>query len=143
MPAWLIWLIGAGVLLGIEVVSGDLIFVMLAGGAVGAAVGAGVGAPVVVSAAIFAVLSLLLLLGVRPVARRHLQDSTPGLRTGIKKLEGASALVLEPVDNHHGQVKIGGETWTARAYDPTQQIDEGDQVQVMQIEGATALVWRQ
>lgn len=143
MPAWLLWLIAAAVLLGVEMVSLDLIFVMLAGGAVGGAVAAAFGAPIVLSAVVFAVVSVALLAGVRPIAKQHLNAALPHTRTGVAKLEGKTALVLEAVDEHHGQVKIGGETWTARAYDPTQHLESGAEVQVMQIEGATALVWRQ
>lgn len=143
MPDWLPWLIAAAVLLGVEMLSLDLIFVMLAGGAVGGAVAAALGAPLALCAVVFAVVAVALLAGVRPIAKRHLSASLPHTRTGVAKLEGAKALVLEEVDEHHGQVKIGGETWTARAYDPTQHLESGAEVQVMQIEGATALVWRQ
>ena len=40
-------------------------------------------------------------------------------------------------------VKIGGEQWTARVYDATQILEPGQKVQVIDIKGATALVWRQ
>ena len=46
MPAWLIWLIAAGVLAGAEALSADLVLVMLAGGAVGGSVAALIGLPV-------------------------------------------------------------------------------------------------
>lgn len=143
MAPWLIWLIAAGVLLGVELASLDLIFLMLAGGAGAGALAAALGAPPILQAVVFAVVSLILLLGVRPVAKRHLEGTTPELRTGTAALEGASAVVLETVDTQHGQVKIGGEVWTARCYDETQQLDSGETVQVMAIRGATALVWRQ
>jgi len=140
MPAWLGWLIAAGVLVGIELVSLHLLFVMLAGGALAAAAAAWLGAPVVVQAMAFAVVSLALLFVVRPAARRRLQVAP--VRSGTKALEGRSALVVSTVDSEHGQVKIGGEVWTARAYDRTQTLRSGEEVQVMEIKGATALVWR-
>ena len=72
-------------------------------------------------------------------ARRHLR--TPArLRTGTAALVGARALVLERVDGNGGQVKIGGEVWSARAYDEDDVIEPGARVEVMQIDGATALV---
>jgi membrane protein implicated in regulation of membrane protease activity len=54
---------------------------------------------------------------------------------------GAKAVVLERVDLNGGQVKIGGEVWTARAYDEAQVIEPGARVDVVKIEGATALVY--
>jgi membrane protein implicated in regulation of membrane protease activity len=143
MPAWLIWLIAAGVLVGIEIASLDLIFIMLAGGAGAAAIAAAVGAPAIAQAVIFAVVSVALLLVVRPIATRHMRATAPNYRSGVAALEGRTALVLEPVDAHHGQVKIDGEIWTARTYDSTQSMETGEEVQVMQINGATALVWKQ
>jgi membrane protein implicated in regulation of membrane protease activity len=92
-------------------------------------------------AIVFALVGLALLLGARPMLRRHLMVGQT--RTGIEALTGSPALVLEPVDRHSGQVKIGGEVWTARAYDETQTLAAGEHVQVMEISGATALVWRQ
>jgi membrane protein implicated in regulation of membrane protease activity len=139
---WLLWLIAAAVLLGIELASLDLVFVMLAGGAGAAAVAAAAGLHPVLQAVVFALAAATLLFGVRPVAKRHLQQG-PAVRTGTAALEGTTALVLEPIDRHRGQVKIGGEVWTARPYDDNQTLDAGEEVQVMEIRGATALVWRQ
>jgi len=87
------------------------------------------------------ILGSLASLGVlRPIARAHLK--MPALmRTGTAALVGARALVLERVDLHGGRVKIGGEVWSARAYDETQVIEPGATVDVIKIEGATALVY--
>ena len=48
--------------------------------------------------------------------------------------------MLERVDAGGGRVKIGGEEWTARPYDEDEVYEEGTRVEVMKIEGATALV---
>jgi membrane protein implicated in regulation of membrane protease activity len=63
------------------------------------------------------------------------------MRTGAAALEGAPAVVLQRVDAQGGRVKIGGEEWSARAYMPDQVIEEGTHVEVVKIEGATALVY--
>ena len=76
---------------------------------------------------------------VRPIARRHL-SMPPHTRTGAAALIGQRALVLERVDGERGMVKIGGEVWTARAYDDDYVIDVGTRVEVVEIRGATALV---
>lgn len=99
---------------------------------------AGVG--VVVQLIVFIAASAGSVLLVRPLARRHLR--TPAaLRTGTAALVGARAVVLQRVDADGGQVKIGGEVWTARAYFEDQVIDEGKRVEVAKIDGATALVY--
>ena len=49
-------------------------------------------------------------------------------------------MVLERVDRDGGQIKLAGEMWTARAFDEDEVLEPGARVQVMQIEGATALV---
>jgi membrane protein implicated in regulation of membrane protease activity len=94
--------------------------------------------PAVVS---FVVITALLFLFVRPVARRHLHQPAE-LRTGTAALIGRSGIVLERIANDEGVgvVKIDGEVWTARAYDEDDVIEAGRRVQVIQIRGATALV---
>jgi membrane protein implicated in regulation of membrane protease activity len=141
VPAWVIWVIVAGVLAIAEVLSLDLILVMCAGAAGVAAVGAGLGAPVAAQMALFAASAFGLLLVVRPAARKHLERSTPGTKMGIEGLIGRNAVVLRTVDRDNGLVKLHGEEWTARAYDPTQVLEVGRTVNVMEIKGATALVW--
>jgi membrane protein implicated in regulation of membrane protease activity len=76
---------------------------------------------------------------IRPIARRHLR-TPPQIRTGSAALVGATATVVERVDANGGMVRLRGETWTARPYDDTQVIEPGAQVEVLKIQGATALV---
>jgi len=140
VPAWVLWVIAAGVLAIAEMLSLDLVLIMCAGAAGVAAVAAAVGVPLAPQVVLFAASALGLLLVARPAARRHLERG-PQVRTGIEGLVGRKAVVLETVDDDHGLVKLHGETWTARAYDPTQVIEVGRTVNVMEIKGATALVW--
>ena len=91
---------------------------------------------------VFAVVSLGLLPSVRPLARRRLQvPLTSAQRTGIEGLKGRNAVVVRTVDQHGGRVKLGGEEWSAQSYDPLQVLPVGATVQVMEIRGATAVVW--
>ncbi|HSV66484.1 MAG TPA: NfeD family protein [Mycobacteriales bacterium] len=140
MPAWLLWLIAAGVLAIAEVLSLDLILIMCAGAAGVTALAAGLGASVALQFVVFAVSALGMLFVVRPAAQRHLVSGkhTP---MGIEGLIGKKATVLRTVDRHGGLVKLHGEEWTARAYDPHQVLEVGSTVDVMEIQGATALVW--
>ncbi len=139
MPDWLGWLIAAGVLGVAEVLTLTLVLGMLAVAALAAALTAALGAPAAAAVAVFAVVAVLLLGVVRPVARHH-RRMPPAIRTGTDALVGRRAVVLEPVDARGGRVKINGEVWTARAYDETQLIPAGATVDVLDIDGATAVV---
>jgi membrane protein implicated in regulation of membrane protease activity len=140
MPDWAIWLILAAVLAAGEVLA-SFTFILgpIAIAALVPAIAAAVGAPLAAQIALFIVASLASLLLVRPIARRHLR--TPAsIRTGTAALIGTRAVVLDRVDADHGQVKIGGEVWTARPYDEDDVYEPGARVEVVKIQGATALV---
>jgi membrane protein implicated in regulation of membrane protease activity len=140
MPMALIWLIGALALAGAEVLTGDLFLLMLGGGALAAAATDGLfGWPIWADGIVFLVVSVLLLVGVRPALRRRL-TAGKGLPEPIKALEGKSALVLDRVARHEGQVKLDGEVWTARPYNADDVYEPGDHVTVVHIDGATAVV---
>ena len=140
MAAWLAWAIAALLLAVGEILTPGLFFlgpVALAAGA--AAIVQGLGAGAVASVIVFILASLASLAFLRPVARRHVR--LPALsRTGTDALVGRKALVTRTVDQHGGRVRIGGEEWSARAYLDGQVLAEGTSVDVIQIEGATALV---
>lgn len=140
MPGWVVWTIVAVALALGEIATLSLFLGPMALAAVLAAVVGALGGGLVLQLVVFIVGSLASLALLRPIAMRHLR--TPGrLRTGTAALVGAKALVLERVDVHGGQVKIGGEVWSARAYDESQVIEPGARVDVVKIEGATALVY--
>jgi membrane protein implicated in regulation of membrane protease activity len=139
MPDWVIWAVIAAVLAGGEVLTLGFFLGLMALGAAVAAVAAAVGASVELEVALFVVTSVASIALIRPIAVRHLK--TPArLRSGTAALVGSRAVVLERVDADHGQVKIGGEVWTARPYDEDDVFEPGMRVDVMKIDGATALV---
>lgn len=142
MPAALIWLIVALGLAGAEALTGDMFLLMLGGGALAAAGSSWLlNLPIWADGAVFLVVSVLLLGLVRPGLRRRLTPAK-GAETGVAALEGKSALVLDRVTRHEGQVKLGGEVWTARPFNDSDVYEPGDQVTVMHIDGATAVVWK-
>ncbi|MBU6312167.1 MAG: NfeD family protein [Actinomycetales bacterium] len=140
MNAWVWWIVAAGVLAVAEVLTGGtLVLLMLAGGAAAGGLTAALGAPPALSVGVFALVSVALLGLVRPIARRHMRVNREA-RTNVAALVGAEALVLESVDGQDGRIKLAGEIWSARAYDGQSVFEPGTRVQVLQIEGATALV---
>ncbi|MDQ0990109.1 NfeD family protein [Streptomyces sp. V3I7] len=139
IDAWVWWLVGA-VALGIPlVVTAMPEFGMLAVGALAAAGVAGLGLGVVLQVIVFVVVSVALIAVVRPIASRH-RDQRPRLATGVDALKGRQAVVLERVDGAGGRIKLAGEVWSARALDTGRAYDVGQEVDVVDIEGATAIV---
>jgi membrane protein implicated in regulation of membrane protease activity len=135
-----IWLIFAVVLAGAEALTGDMSLLMLSGGALAAAGGSWlVGWPFWADAGVFLIVSVLLLVLVRPALRRRLTPAR-GLPMGIKALEGKTALVLGRVARDEGQVKLDGQVWSARPLNDNDVFEPGERVTVMQINGATAVV---
>ncbi|OBG41854.1 NfeD family protein [Mycolicibacterium fortuitum] len=142
MPLPLIWLILALGLAGAEALTGDMFLLMLACGAL-AATGSSwlFDLPVWGDGLVFLVVSVLLLVLVRPALRRRF-EAGKGLPEPVKALEGKSALVLDRVAQHEGQVKLDGEVWTARPLDDNDVYEPGDHVTVVRIDGATAVVFK-
>jgi membrane protein implicated in regulation of membrane protease activity len=137
--AWVAWAVAAAVLAAGEAATAGLVLGPLALAAAAAAVVAAAGAGIAVQIAAFAVGSVTALALLRPVATRHLRMPAH-VRTGAAALIGARATVLERVDGDGGRVKIGGEVWSARSYDEDRVIEPGVRVEVLKIDGATALV---
>ncbi|GLH98948.1 NfeD family protein [Phytohabitans aurantiacus] len=139
-----LWIVLGVVLAVAEMFTFTFVLIMLSSGAFAAAIAAALGAGVAVQAIVFAVVSALALLAVRPVIKRHRQSALESGDTpmGVEAIEGATGLVLEQVDADHGLVKIDGELWSARAYDGTQVLEAGERVRVIEVRGATAMVWR-
>jgi membrane protein implicated in regulation of membrane protease activity len=139
MDDWVVWTIAAVALAVGEILTVGFFLGPLAIAAGLAAVVALVGGGLTVQLLAFVLASVASLGIIRPIAKRHLH--TPArIRTGAAALVGAQAVVLERVDVDSGSVKIGGEVWTARTYDEDDVIEPGARVEVMKIQGATALV---
>ncbi|MBA2390914.1 MAG: NfeD family protein [Geodermatophilaceae bacterium] len=140
MPAWLIWLIGSGLLAVAEMLTLDLVLLMFAGAALGTAGVALLGAPVILQLITFIALSVGLLFVVRPIAARHLAERTPGQIDGAQAYVGRLGVVTERVDEKRGRIKIGGDEWSAVTQTSIEQFDVGATIRVMEIRGATAVV---
>jgi len=141
VAAWLAWAIAALLLAVGEILTPGLFFLgPVALAAVAAAIVAVAGAAVWLQVIVFAGASLASLGILRPIARAHLRMPA-ALRTGTAALVGARAVVLQRVDQNGGRVRIGGEEWSARAYMDDQVLEPGTHVEVVKIEGATALVY--
>lgn len=136
---WAAWA-GVAVLLGVaELFSLDLVLLMLAAGAGVGILTALLGLPIAVQVLAAIGTSIAMLALVRPGIVKKLHTG-PELTLGHKALVGRQAVVVAEVSADGGQIRIGGELWTARAFDETETIEEGARVDVFEIKGATAFV---
>ncbi|MER5974381.1 NfeD family protein [Streptomyces sp. NPDC002055] len=133
---WLIAAVGLGIPL---VVTAMPEFGMFAVGAVAGAVVAALGGGTVPQVLVFVLVSVALIAVVRPIAARH-RHQRPQLASGVDALRGKQAVVLERVDGSGGRIKLAGEVWSARTLDGDQVYEVGRQVDVVEIDGATAVV---
>jgi membrane protein implicated in regulation of membrane protease activity len=141
MPGWVIWAVLAVALALGELATPGLFFLgPVAIGAVVAGVVSLLGIAAWLQVIVFLVTALASVGVLRPIARAHL-SMPPATRTGTAALVGTKALVLQRVAAHIGLVVLGGEEWRARAYIDDQVIEPGMSVEVVKIEGATALVY--
>lgn len=137
MEPWAIWALAAVVLLiGEAIVSFGLL------GSVGiaclaAAIAAAAGADLNLQLAIFAVVGIVALLAARKLIPKQGEPKREQ-RTNVDALRGSAALVTTDVNRLGGEVKLAGETWSARSEE--EEFPVGAQVTVVRIEGATAVV---
>ena len=141
MESWIVWLIVAAVLGVAELLTTTFAFGIIAAAAVVAAVVGAFHLSFALQLVAFAVAAGAGLVFVRPIALRHIKQP-PQLRTGTAALVGRTAIVLEEVTDHSGRIRIDGEEWSSRTYvDDSPAIPVGAKVDVIQIKGATALVY--
>lgn len=134
----LLWLVLAGVLAAAEILSLTYVLGLLSVAAVAAGITAQLSGPVWLQLVVAALSSVLLLVGVLPVARRHAH--TPATVSGTAALVGRQARVTAAVDGRSGQIKLAGEIWSARSLMTGLDIPVDAPVSVVRIDGATAVV---
>lgn len=138
----IVWFIAALVLAGLELMVGEFTLLMLGGGALAAAGVSLIGAPLWGAVLAFALVSIGLMVFLRPALKRHFHKPMT-LDTSTKALVGNQAEVLEPVSGDAGQVRLDGSIWSARSMDPSHSFAVGERVTVISIDGTTAVVWKE
>ena len=135
------WLVATVIFGIIEAMTVALVTIWLAVGALAAGIAAALGAPVIVQIVIFVVVSGVLLFFTRPLAKKlSVKKHQP---TNADRVVGATAMVVKEIDpiNNEGQVKVLGQIWSARDVD-NGDIEEGEYVEVLRIEGVRLMVRR-
>jgi membrane protein implicated in regulation of membrane protease activity len=140
MTPALIWLVAGIVVMAAEVISGDLVLLMLGAGALVAAGSAALTGNPIIDVIVFAVATTGLLWVARPALKRRFLH-TPDVKTGIEALIGKHGVVLSTVNGGDGgRIKLGGEVWSARSFTEDLEMEPGTKVTVIEITGATAVV---
>lgn len=139
--AWAIWLSLALLLAVAEIMSLDLVLIMLAAGALAGALTALIAPDLwwlqVLVAAAVTVGSLALL---RPTLMQRVR-AAPGYRSSAQKMVGSSGVATVEINRTGGEIKVDGQTWSARSYDPTTVIEKGTEIEVYEVDGTIAVVY--
>lgn len=143
MTPAVLWLAAALVAVGVELLTADLVFALIAAGAGAAAVTAALGGPLWLQAVVGGAVALAGIVFVRPVALRHLRRGDQAIRTGVDALPGARARTVAEVTAHDGRIRLRGELWSARLDTDVTSVPIPDSIDVIvtRIDGATALVY--
>ena len=140
MEPWVIWVVAAVVLVIAEATTTAFVAIYFGFAALVTAVVALIGLPVAAQLVVFGVVSVGSMVLTRPALRRA-AGRTASIRTGVDAMQGRIGVVVRPIaELDPGQVKVGGETWTARSFYDGESIPEGARVEVVRVEGVTALV---
>jgi len=138
METYGIWIIAGVIALIIDLLSGTLFMLWVAGGCIVAGIVSAL-VPELAWApwAAFAVSTALLLYLGRPLAKRF-QDQKL-VPSNVDALVGQEGIVVETIDpvGNTGRVRISSEEWRARS---DEHIESGERVCVLGVEGATVVV---
>lgn len=140
--AIVVWIVAALALFGIEATTVSFVALYFGVGALTSALAAALGANLAVQLLVFSIVSVAALLSTRKMVARSLQR-VPVVRSNVDSLVGRRGVVTVPITAAagRGQVRVGTEFWTARPYmEDSSDIDEGTPVEILAVEGVTALV---
>lgn len=135
MQAYLIWLIAALALIIFEICSATFGAICFAIGAGFSALAAGLGANLTWQIIVFAVVSLLTFVFLRPFMMKFLDRRSKDVKTNADALVGRKAVVSERIDatQHTGRVAVDGDDWKAVSADGS-VIEKGTEVEIIKME---------
>ena len=139
---WAAWLTVAAVLGLAELASLDFTLLMLAAGALTAAgVSAVFPGLLWLQIVVGLITAAAMLVAIRPLLARKFNHGTE-LKTGSAHVIGRTGTVVKEIHpDGGGSIRLGGDLWTARPFDEVSTIPPGTRVEIMSIDGATAVVY--
>ena len=135
-----IWLIIMIAMLVVEVSTVSLTSIWFAGGAAAAFIASILSAPLWLQILIFAAVTIILLLAIRPISVRFFLKNPE--KTNVDSLAGKEAVVTENISNTegHGSATVGGVVWTARMKEPSGSCVKGSICTVDHVEGVKLIL---
>ena len=139
----IVWLIITVVLSLIEIFTMGLVTIWFAAGAVVALIMSLIGAPLWLQATLFLVVSIVVLVLVRPIATSHFNNRLK--KTNIDAVIGRKLIAKTDIDNLHGMGKVDmdGSTWIAASSMDNVIIHQGEEVRVVEVQGVKLIVERE
>lgn len=128
---WHIWILAALILLIIEVLTSGIAAICFAIGAFCGAAAAGLGCSIKIQLLVFALVSIVCALTLRPVLIKYLSRKKGG-ETNAEAMVGETAIVTEPIDAYKGRISIYGESWKAVS-ETGETIQVGQKVRITRI----------
>jgi membrane protein implicated in regulation of membrane protease activity len=138
-----IWLAITVVLSVIEIFTMGLVTIWFAAGAVVALIVSLIGAPLWLQITLFLVVSIIVLILVRPIATTHFNNRLK--KTNIDAVVGRKLIAKTDIDNLHGfgKVDMDGSTWIAASSIDNVIIHQGEEVKVVEVQGVKLIVERE
>ena len=138
---YLIWLIAAIVLVIVEICTAGFGSICFAIGAVFSALFAGLGANLTWQIVVFAIVSMLTFIFLRPIVMRFLEMKSKDVKTNAEAIIGRKGIVSERIDasQHTGRVAIDGDDWKAVSEDGS-IIEKGAEVKIMKLDSIIVTV---
>ena len=135
MDVYQIWLVVAIVLVILEIMTAGFGVICFAIGAVFSALVAGLGGSITWQIVVFAVVSLLTFVFLRPVVIRFLDKKSKEVKTNSDAVIGRKGVVSERIDSaqHTGRVAIDGDDWKAISEDGS-VIEKGAEVKIVKLD---------
>lgn len=135
------WLIAAIVLVIVEILTAGFGSICFAFGALGAALTSYLGASMTWQLVVFALISMLAFVFVRPFVIRFLEKKNKDVKTNADALIGRIAIVTEEIspEKHSGRVKVDGDEWKAVS-GTGEVIPEGTEVEITERESIIVTV---
>ena len=134
----LFWIICAVIFAVLEGIVSGLVTIWFTIGGAAAAVAA-IAAPIPIQIVVFFAVSIALLVFTRPILVKKLKVGRE--KNFTEQLEGKAGLVVEEIKPFHsGQVKVNGIVWTAVGEADQFAANEGEQVEIVRVEGVKLIV---
>ncbi|MEM9478936.1 MAG: NfeD family protein [Verrucomicrobiota bacterium] len=138
MEPWHYWIIAGCVLCILEIFTGDFLLLGLGIAAVGSGVAAFYDASLIWQVGVFAIISVIFVFGIRPVAKRHFYYTSDRRVSNVDAMSGKRGVIVAsvPEGGQAGRVRVGAEEWRAVSEDGL-SLREGEEIVVDAVEGAT------